>query len=199
MTIGAMVTHAEVAASDAVRGAIPALAELATSIGDPQVRNRGTIGGSIANSDPAADYPAAVLALDATISTDGRDIGADDFFMGLFETALERDEIVTAIRFPKPKRAAYAKFPNPASRYAIAGVMVARTDGGVRVAVTGAGACAFRASELEDALNKDFSATALDGLTVDADELNSDLHASPEYRAHRVMVMARRAVAAASA
>ncbi len=197
LTIGAMVTHATVASSDAVRGAIPALADLAGIIGDAQVRNRGTLGGSVANSDPAADYPAAVLGLNAVVRTDSREIAADDFFRGMFDTALDAGEIITAISFPKPKRAAYAKFPNPASRYAIAGVMVAETGDGVRVAVTGAGSCAFRASELEDALNNDFSAGALDGLTVDAAEFNSDLHAGPEYRAHLVMVMARRAVAAA--
>ena len=197
LTIGAMVTHATVASSDAVRGAIPALADLAGIIGDAQVRNRGTLGGSVANSDPAADYPAAVLGLNAVVRTDSREIAADDFFRGMFDTALDAGEIITAISFPKPKRAAYTKFPNPASRYAIAGVMVAETGDGVRVAVTGAGSCAFRASELEDALNNDFSAGALDGLTVDAAEFNSDLHASPEYRAHLVMVMARRAVAAA--
>lgn len=197
VTIGAMVKHAEVAGSDAVRTAIPALADLAETIGDAQVRNRGTIGGSVANSDPAADYPAAVLGLNATVQTDSREIAADDFFTGLFETALNDGEILTAIRFPVPTRAAYAKFPNPASRYAIAGVMVVDTADGVRVAVTGAGACAFRATDLEQALNNDFSAAALDGITIDASELNGDLHASPEYRAHLVMVMARRAVVAA--
>jgi carbon-monoxide dehydrogenase medium subunit len=197
VTIGAMVKHAEVAGSDAVRAAIPALADLAGTIGDAQVRNRGTIGGSVANSDPAADYPAAVLGLNATVQTDSREIAADDFFTGLFETALNDGEILTAIRFPVPTRAAYAKFPNPASRYAIAGVMVVDTADGVRVAVTGAGACAFRATDLERALNNDFSAAALDGITIDASELNGDLHASPEYRAHLVMVMARRAVVAA--
>lgn len=195
--IGAMTTHAEVAASDAVGSAIPALAALAESIGDPQVRNRGTIGGSISNSDPAADYPAAVLGLDAVVVTDRREIAADEFFVAMFETALESGEIVTAVRFPKPKRAAYAKFPNPASRYAVVGVMVAETAGGIRVAVTGAGASAFRATALEEALAGEFSAAALDGLTIDAGDLNGDLHASPEYRAHLVMVMARRAVDAA--
>lgn len=197
VTIGAMVRHAEVAGSDAVRAAIPALADLAGTIGDAQVRNRGTLGGSVANSDPAADYPAAVLGLNATVQTDSREISADDFFRGLFDTALNDGEIVTAIRFPVPARAAYEKFRSPASRYAIAGVMVVDAADGVRVAVTGAGACAFRATELEQALNKDFSAAALDGITIDASELNGDLHASPEYRAHLVMVMARRAVVAA--
>ena len=197
VSIGAMVCHADVAASDVVVAGIPALADLAGMIGDAQVRNRGTLGGSVANSDPASDYPAAVLGLNATIVTDQRQIEADDYFTGMFETALGESEILQSISFPKPARAAYAKFPNPASRYAVVGVMVADTGNGVRVAVTGAGACAFRATEMENALNADFSASALDGLTIDATELNSDMHASAEYRAHLVMVMARRAVAAA--
>ncbi len=196
--IGAMTSHADVAGSDFVLSEIPALASLAATIGDAQVRNRGTIGGSLSNSDPAADYPAAVLGLNAIISTDKREIAADDFFKGLFETALESNEIIRSIRFPKPKRAAYAKFPNPASRYAVVGVMVAETADGIRAAVTGAGACAFRASEIEAALANDFSAAALDGLTISADDLNEDLHASSEYRAHLVIVMAKRAVVAAS-
>jgi carbon-monoxide dehydrogenase medium subunit len=194
--IGAMTRHADVAASDVVRSAIPALAELADGIGDAQVRNRGTIGGSLANSDPAADYPAAVLALNATIRTDRREIAADDYFKGMFETALDEGEIITGVSFPKPSKAAYAKFPNPASRYAVAGVMVAETGGGIRVAVTGAGACAFRATAFEEALSGSFSADALDGLTVDGSDFNSDLHASAEYRAHLVGVMAARAVKA---
>ena len=160
--IGAMVRHAEVAASDVVQNAIPALAELANLIGDAQVRNRGTLGGSIANSDPAADYPAAVLGLNARIKTNKREIAADDYFKGLFETALEANELVVSVTFPKPRKANYAKFPNPASRYAIVGVMVAESDNGIRVAVTGAGACAFRAWEMEAALGKSFSAAALD-------------------------------------
>ena len=192
--IGAMVCHAEIAANDDVRAAIPALADLVETIGDAQVRNRGTIGGSVANSDPAADYPAAVLGLNATVKTDRREIAADDYFKGLFETALEPGEIVVSVRFPKAKRAAYSKFPNPASRYAVVGVMVAETSDGIRVAVTGAAACAFRATTMEDALSKDFSAAALEGIAVDAADLNSDLHASSEYRAHLVGVMARRAV-----
>ena len=194
--IGAMARHADVAASDTVRAAIPALAELAGGVGDAQVRNRGTLGGSIANSDPAADYPAAVLALNGTVRTDQRQIAADDYFMGMFETALAEDELVVAVSFPKPKRAAYVKFANPASRYAIVGVMVAETEGGIRVAVTGAGACAFRASDLEAALTQSFSADALDGVSIDAGDLNSDLHASAEFRAHLVGVMAKRAVQA---
>ena len=194
--VGAMVRHAEVANSDVVRAAIPALADVAESIGDAQVRNRGTIGGSIANSDPAADYPAAVLGLNAVVKTDRREIAADDYFKGLFETALEPGEIVLSVRFPKPGRAAYSKFPNPASRYAVVGVMVAESGDGIRVAVTGAGGCAFRAMKMEEALSKDFSASALEGIAIDADDLNSDLHASAEYRAHLVTVMARRAVQA---
>jgi len=192
--IGAMVRHAEVAASDVVRAAIPALSDLADSIGDAQVRNRGTIGGSVANSDPAADYPAAILGLNAVVKTDRREISADDYFKALFETALEPGEIVISVRFAKPKRAAYSKFPNPASRYAVVGVMVAELAEGIRVAVTGAAACAYRATAMEEALSKDFSAGALEGIAVDAAELNSDLHASAEYRAHLVGVMARRAV-----
>ncbi len=197
LEIGAMVRHADVAESKDVRATIPALADLAGMVGDAQVRNRGTIGGSLSSSDPAADYPAAVLGLGATIRTDQREIAADDYFLGLFETAREANEIIVTVRFPKPKRAAYAKFPNPASRYAVVGVFVAETDSGVRVAVTGAGACAFRHSAMETALASDFSVAALDGIEVDATDLNEDLHASPEYRAHLVGVMARRAVARA--
>jgi len=192
--IGAMVRHAEVAGSDIVQKEIPALAELANSIGDAQVRNRGTLGGSIANSDPASDYPAAVLGLDAVIKTNKREIAADDYFKGLFETALEPNELVVSVKFPKPKKAAYAKFPNPASRYAVVGVMVAETDSGLRVAVTGAGACAYRATEIEAALGKSFSTDALAGISMDAADLNDDLHASSEYRAHLIGVMAGRAV-----
>jgi carbon-monoxide dehydrogenase medium subunit len=192
--IGAMVRHAEVAASPILRSAIPALARLAGKIGDVQVRNRGTLGGSIANSDPASDYPAAVLALDAVIGTDRREIRADDYYRGMFETALEPKEIVRAVRFPKPRRAAYMKFPNPASRYAVVGVMVAETGQGIRVGVTGAGPCGFRATAFEDALNKQFSAAALEGLNIEPGNLLSDLHASSEYRAHLVSVMAKRAV-----
>lgn len=194
LEIGAATCHAEVAASDLVRASIPVLAELAAHIGDPQVRNRGTLGGSLANSDPAADYPAAVLALDAVIRTDRREIAAADWFLGMFETALDEQEIVRSVRFRKPKRAAYAKFPNPASRYAIVGVLVAELDQGVRVAVTGAGPCAYREAVFEAALKDAFAPASLDGLAVAADDLNSDLHASAEYRAHLVGVMAKRAV-----
>jgi carbon-monoxide dehydrogenase medium subunit len=181
-----------------VKSAIPALAALADLIGEPQVRNRGTIGGSIANNDPASDYPAAVLGLNATVKTNQREIAADDFFLGMFETALADDEVIVSVSFPKPAKAGYMKFPNPASRYAIVGVMAAQTGGGVRVAVTGAGPCVFRSKELESALASNFSPGALDGVTISADGLNSDLHASAEYRAHLVKVMAKRAVEAAA-
>jgi aerobic carbon-monoxide dehydrogenase medium subunit len=197
VTIGAMTTHAEVADSADVKNAIPALAALAEGIGDPQVRHRGTIGGSISNNDPAADYPAAILGLDATIVTNKRKIKADDFFKGMFETALAGDEIVISVSFPKPEKAGYAKFPNPASRYAMVGVMVAKTAGGVRVAVTGAGPSVFRQKDMEKALSGSFSADALKGVTVDSNGLNSDIHGGADYRAHLVGVMAGRAVAAA--
>ena len=199
VVVGAMTTHAEVAASADVQANIPALAALADGIGDPQVRNMGTIGGSIANNDPAADYPAGLVGLNATVNTNKRSLSADDFFTGLFETALADDEIVTSVSFPKPEAADYKKFPNPASRYAIVGVMVARTGGGVRVAVTGAGQDGvFRSSDMEQALAGNFSADAIQNISVAQDGLNSDIHASAEYRAHLVGVMARRAVAAAS-
>ncbi len=198
VTIGATTTHAEVARSADVQRTIPALAQLASGIGDPQVRNRGTIGGSLANSDPAADYPAAVLGLGATIRTNKREIKADDYFKGMFETALQDGEIITAIHFPKPEKAGYAKFPNPASRYAIVGVLVAKTAGGVRVAVTGAGPCAYRSKELEAALTSNFTADAAKAVKVRPDGLNSDLHATAAYRAHLVSVMAARAVTAAA-
>lgn len=197
VTIGAMTTHWEVHSSDEVQKAIPALAELAGLIGDPMVRHRGTIGGSLANSDPSADYPAAVVALDATIKTNKREIAADDYFKGLFETALEDGELITAVSFPIPKKAAYQKFPQPASRYAMVGVMVAETDFGIRVGVTGAGPCAFRASDMEKALSSNFSPDAIADIKVSADGFNSDIHGSAEYRAHLVGVMAKRAVAAA--
>lgn len=197
LVIGAMTPHAEVAASDLVMAKIPALAHLAEGIGDAQVRNRGTIGGSIANNDPAADYPAACLGLGATIHTNQRTIAADDFFRGMFETALEESEIVTAVSFPVPEKAGYSKFPNPASRYAIVGVFVAKTGGGVRVAVTGAGPCVFREKAIEQALGGNFSADAVSGISADAANLNSDIHASAEYRAHLIGVMAKRAVKAA--
>jgi aerobic carbon-monoxide dehydrogenase medium subunit len=197
VTIGAMTRHADVATSDDVNKAIPALAILAGGIGDPAVRHRGTIGGSIANSDPAADYPAGVLGLNATVVTNEREIAADDFFTDLFETALNEQEIITAVRFPIPDRAGYIKFPNPASGYAVVGVMVAKFGDDVRVAVTGAGASAFRVPEMETALVANFSADAVADISIPADDLNADIHASAEYRAHLVTVMAKRAVALA--
>ncbi len=197
--IGAMTTHAAVAASAEVRQAIPALAELAGGIGDPMVRNMGTIGGSLANADPAACYPAGVLGLGATIQTDRREIAADDFFLGLYETALEPGELIRSVSFPVPERAAYMKFKQPASRFALVGVMVAKGPAGVRAAVTGAKSSAFRCAEIESALSKDFSVAALDNVSVPTTDINADLHASSEYRAAMIVVMARRAVAAALA
>jgi carbon-monoxide dehydrogenase medium subunit len=197
IVIGAMTKHVEVATSDVVRSAIPGLAALAEHIGDPAVRNRGTIGGSIANNDPAADYPSAVVALGATVVTNKRKIAADDFFKGMFETALEPGEIITAVQFPIPEKAAYSKFPNPASRYALVGVFVAKTGSGVRVAVTGAGPGVFRQKDMEVALGKSFAPDAVANIKVSPSGLNGDIHASPEYRAHLVTVMAKRAVAAA--
>ncbi len=198
VTVGAATTHAEVAASTDVQAHIPALASLAEGIGDPAVRHMGTIGGSIANNDPAADYPSAVLALGATVVTSKREIAADDFFDGMFATALDEDEIITAVRFPKPAKAAYAKFPNPASRYAMAGVFVAQTGGGVRVAVTGAGADGvFRHNGMEAALSGNFSEAAADGVAVSADDMLSDIHGDAAYRANLVKVMTKRAVAGA--
>ena len=198
VTIKAMTTHATVADSKEVTAAIPALAKLAGGIGDGQVRNRGTIGGSVANNDPAADYPSACLGLGATIVTNTREIAADDFFTGMFETALEEGEIITAIRFPKAEKAAYMKFDNPASRYAMVGVFVAKTAGGVRVAVTGAGqGGVFRVPEMEKALAASFTPDAVAKITVAADDLLSDIHASAEYRASLITTMAKRAVAAA--
>ena len=199
ITIGAMVTHAEVAMSPEVAAKISALAQLAALIGDRQVRNRGTLGGSIANNDPAADYPAAVLALGATITTSKRKIPADAFFKGLFETALAPGELITSVTFPIPKKAGYAKFRNPASRFAVVGVFAAQTKDGARVAVTGAGMSGvFRAKDMEAALSKDWSPEAIRAITVASGEMQSDLHASAEYRAELVRVMAQRAVASAS-
>lgn len=196
LVIGAMTRHVDVASSEIVAAALPALAALADGIGDAQVRHRGTIGGSIVNHDPAADYPSAVLGLGATVVTDRREIAADDFFTGLFATALDEGEIVTEVRFPLPKRAAYVKFPNPASRYAVVGVFVAETGSGVRVAVTGAGPGVFRAGNFEAALAASFTPKAVEGLTWSAEDLNSDIHASAAYRAHLIGVLAKRAVAA---
>ena len=196
--IGAMTRHADVAGSKEVQKAIPALAALANMIGDRQVRHMGTIGGSLANNDPAADYPAAVLGLGATITTSKRKIEADGFFKGLYETALEPGELITSVSFPAPKRAAYMKFKNPASRFALVGVFVADFGGGkVRVAVTGAGPCAFRQAEMEKALAAKFAPEAVANIKLKQDGLNNDLHASPEYRAHLITVMCKRAVEAA--
>lgn len=200
IVIGAMTRHAEVATSPTVRENLPALADLASVIGDPAVRHRGTIGGSVANNDPTADYPAACLGLGATIMTSKRRINADDFFKGMFETALEPDEIITKVMFPLAKKAAYEKFRNQASRYALVGVFVSKRGADIRVAVTGAGANGvFRVTAFEEALKKRFAAKSLDGLTVPADGLNGDIHGSAEYRAHLIGVLAKRAVAKATA
>jgi carbon-monoxide dehydrogenase medium subunit len=198
VTIGAMTTHFDVATSADVKRAFPALAALASMIGDSQVRHRGTIGGSLANNDPSACYPSAVLATGATITTDRRSIAAADYFQGMFTTALEPGEIITSVSFPIPAKAAYEKFRNPASRYAMVGVFVAKTAQGVRVAVTGAGqGGVFRHEAFEKALTANWSPAALDGIKTPQDGMNSDIHASAEYRAHLVGVMAKRAVAAA--
>lgn len=195
LVIGAMARHVAVANSAAVKKVIPALAALALEIGDQQVRNRGTLGGSVANNDPAADYPAAVLGLDATVVTTKREIPADAYFQGMFATSLEEGEIVTAVRFPVPKRAAYCKFHHPASGYAMAAAFVAETAGGVRVAITGAGSGGvFRWSEAEAALGKKFAAASLEGLKIDEGMCLSDLHAGADYRAHLAAVMTKRAV-----
>ena len=197
VTIGAMTTHAEVATSSEIAAVVPVLNTVAAGIGDPAVRHRGTIGGSISNNDPSADYPAALLGLDARIVTSTRELAAEDFFEGMFATALDEGEIVTQVRVVQPKRAAYVKFPNPASRYAMVGVMVAETAGGIRVAITGAGEDGvFRHEGLEEALSASFSPDAVDGVEVSADGLLSDMHATAEYRAHLIKVMTRRAVAA---
>ena len=198
VVIGAMTRHHEVAYSADVRQAVPGLAALAGGIGDPMVRNRGTIGGSIANADPAADYPSAVLGLGATVVTDRRGVAGDDFFTGLFETALAPGEIITKVRFPIPQVAAYVKLPNPASRFALVGVFVARFADRVRVAVTGAGPCVFRLERAEQVLAKQFSSSALDRFKIEPKGLNSDIHATAEYRAHAVGVILKRAVEAAS-
>ena len=197
LVIGAMTRHADVAASADVRATIPALAQLASGIGDRQVRAMGTLGGSVANNDPAADYPAAVLGLGATVVTSTRQIAADDYFQGLFATALEEGELIIAVRFPKPQRAAYMKFRQPASLFALIGVFVAQTADGVRVAVTGGGNGVFRHTAMEEALGKSFTTEAAAGVKTDPSELNGDLHGSAEYRAHLVGVMAQRAVAKA--
>ena len=200
LVIGALTKHVEVATSPVVKENIPALADVASVIGDPAVRHRGTIGGSVANNDPNADYPAAVLGLGATIITNKRRIAADDFFKGLFETALEADEIIVRFQFPKVNKAAYVKFANPASRFALVGVFVSKRGSDIRVAVTGAGASGvFRVPSFEEALKKRFGPKSLEGMTIPADGMASDIHGSAEYRAHLVGVLARRAVAAATA
>ena len=195
IVIGAMTRHLDVSNNADVKAAIPALADLAAHIGDKQVRAMGTLGGSVANNDPAACYPSAVLALGATIQTNQRKIAADDFFQGMFATTLKDGELITAISFPIPKRAAYMKFKQPASRFALVGVFVAQTDGGVRVAVTGAGNGVFRHKGLEDALNKSFTAASAAAVKIDAGDLNSDIHASAAYRANLISVQTQRAVA----
>jgi len=195
LVIGAMARHMDVAASADVKAAIPALADLAAHIGDRQVRARGTLGGSVANNDPAACYPSAVLGLGATVITDQREIAADDFFVGMYTTALQEGELITAIRFPVPKRAAYLKFKQAASRFSLVGVFVAQTDAGVRVAVTGAASSVFRQQALEAALNQDFSVASAAAVKVDASDLNTDIHASAIYRANLISVQTQRAVA----
>lgn len=195
--VGAMATHADVERSDLVKKSLPSLAKLASGIGDAQVRNRGTLGGSLAHADPAADYPAAIVGYETQIKTDSRVIDGDAFFTGLFETALGGSEIITAVHFTKPKKAAYMKFANPASKYAIVGVMVAQYDAGVRVGVTGARAHAFRWTALEERLNANFSADAAKDAEIDAADFMSDLDADADYRAHLIRVMAKRAIEAA--
>lgn len=197
IVIGALTRHAEVAASKDVQLSLPVLAKVAGGIGDRQVRNMGTLGGAIANNDPAADYPAALLGLGAMVTTNKRDIAADKFFTGLYGTALRPGEIITSVSFPMAKRAAYIKFRNPASRYALVGVFVSETAGKVRVAVTGAAPCAFRAKKMEQALAAKFAPDAISRIHLPAGELSSDLHASAEYRSHLITVLAQRAVEAA--
>lgn len=197
IVIGATTRHAEIAGSVVVRRVFPALATLAHGIGDPQVRNMGTLGGALANNDPAADWPAGVLGSGATVVTSRRRIAADDFFKGLYETALAADEVIVSVSFPVPRKAAYAKFPNPASRFALVGVFVAQTGRGVRVAVTGAAPSVFRCRPIEDALAKSWTAAAAGAVEVEAAGLGGDLHASPAYRARLIAVLASRAVAAA--
>ena len=195
LVIGAMARHMDVAASSEVKAAIPALADLASHIGDRQVRARGTLGGSVANNDPAACYPSAVLGLNATVITNRREIAADDFFVGMFTTALEEGELITAIRFPIPKRAAYLKFKQAASRFSLVGVFVAQTDSGVRVAITGAASCVFRHAGLEAALNQSFTPASAAAVKIDASDLSADIHASAAYRANLISVQTQRAVA----
>tara|TARA_B110000438_G_C15803750_1_gene646343 strand:+ start:102 stop:887 length:786 start_codon:yes stop_codon:yes gene_type:complete len=194
LKIGATTTHAEVSSSKEIKKSISSLSFLAEGIGDPQVRNRGTIGGSIANNDPAADYPSACLALNAIIHTNKRKIKADNFFKGMFETDLKKGELIVSIEFELPEKSAYAKYPNPASRYAVVGVYVAKFKKEVRVAITGASSVVFRSKELEKALTENFTVSAIENVNLSSKELNSDIHASPEYRAHLIKVMAKKAV-----
>jgi len=194
LKIGSTTKHAEVSTSNNVKKLIPSLSSLAEGIGDPQVRNRGTIGGSIANNDPAADYPSACVALKATIHTNSRKIDGDKFFSGMFETALKKNELIEAVEFQIPEKSGYAKFPNPASRYAIVGVYIAKFKNEVRVAVTGAGSCVFRVKEIEDALQKNFSYASVDKIKISSKGLNSDIHASADYRAHIISVMTKKAI-----
>jgi carbon-monoxide dehydrogenase medium subunit len=194
IVVNAMTTHHAVHTSELVTSKIPALAHLAGTIGDHMIRNRGTIGGSLANSDPAASYPSAVLALNATIKTDSREIAADHFFTGMFDTALNDGELILSVSFPIPEEAGYKHFPNPASRYPIVGSFVVKNTNGVRVAITGAGPCAFRVTEFEEALVKNYSPDAIRGIKISDDGLNTDIHASAEYRAHLINVMTRRAI-----
>ena len=194
LKIGATTRHVEVASSKEVEKSIPSLAILAEGIGDPQVRNRGTIGGSIANNDPAADYPSACLALNATIHTSKRKIPADKFFKGMFETDLKKGELIETVEFEIPEKSAYAKFPNPASRYAIVGVYIAKLKTEVRVAVTGVESCVFRCKKLEDALSDNFSTSVIDNVNISSKGFNTDIHASAEYRAHIIKVMVKKAV-----
>ena len=196
VTIGATTKHAEVAHSKEVKKAIPSLAALAEGIGDPQVRNRGTIGGSIANNDPSADYPSACIALNATIHTNNRKVSADKFFTGMFETSLKKGELIEAVEFQVPEKSCYKKYPNPASRYAIVGVYVAKHKGGVNVAVTGAKSCVYNDENISGALSKSFSSSALDNVKISSSGMNSDVHASADYRANMVKIFAKKAVEA---
>ena len=196
VTIGATTKHAEVAHSKEVKKAIPSLAALAEDIGDPQVRNRGTIGGSIANNDPSADYPSACIALNATIHTNNRKVSADKFFTGMFETSLKKGELIEAVEFQVPEKSCYKKYPNPASRYAIVGVYVAKHKGGVNVAVTGAKSCVYNDQNISGALSKSFSSSALDNVKISSSGMNSDVHASADYRANMVKIFAKKAVEA---
>ena len=196
VTIGATTKHAEVAHSKEVKKAIPSLAALAEGIGDPQVRNRGTIGGSIANNDPSADYPSACIALNAIIHTNNRKVSADKFFTGMFETSLKKGELIEAVEFQVPEKSCYKKYPNPASRYAIVGVYVAKHKGGVNVAVTGAKSCVYNDQNISGALSKSFSSSALDNVKISSSGMNSDVHASADYRANMVKIFAKKAVEA---